>query len=725
MDNDLLTAFRLHQAGRFAQAKECYKALLDRDPCNADALHLFGYLHHQCGHAARAVELIGRAVALRPGAADFHANLAEAYRALGQHERASASGRTALHLQPQFPEAANNLGLALQALGRHQEAMEQFRAALRLRPRFAMAQNNLGALFLELGQVEEAIEALGAAVALDPGLVLAQANYCQLLVSRGQAEKALLHCQETIRLQPNLAAAHNNLGNVLAALGKLPEAHAAYTEAIRLSPDAARFHSNLGLTLKREGKIEEAFQSLRRSVELAPDDAEMWQTLARAHGAEGDHAAAIRCFERLVALLPRQAAGHCDLGWEMQEEGRYAEAAACYRRALELQPDHIFALVRQGSLHEELGQPVEAEACYRRACLADPTAPLPLAWLAMLLRGKLPDADRAAALACVARPGKEDVPFADLLFGLAHVHDARGEYADAAAYLKRGNALVLALQRRQGRHYDPAQHSAFVDRLIEGFTPDLFQRLAGSGDSTRLPVFVFGLPRTGTTLVEQVLASHSRVYGAGEVRLAQKAFEAIDGFPPSLQALDAAAIKRLGGQYLEGLRGLPQRDRPGEVRDRIVDKMPENYLYLGLLALLFPQATFIHVRRDLRDVAVSCWMTNFRGIRWACEPDWLLARIHDYRRLMAHWRNVLPVRVHEVAYERLVDDFEGEARRLVASCGLEWETNCLQFHRTARPVRTASVIQVRQPIYRQAVARWRHYENHLADLLARLPAIDF
>jgi len=155
--------------------------------------------------------------------------------------------------------------------------------------------------------------------------------------------------------------------------------------------------------------------------------------------------------------------------------------------------------------------------------------------------------------------------------------------------------------------------------------------------------------------------------------------------------------------------------------ERIVDKLPDNYLFLGLLAVLFPRATFIHVRRDLRDVAVSCWMTNFRSIRWANDFEHLAGRCHGYRRLMAHWKAVLPVPVHEVVYERLVDDFEPEARRLVAACGLEWEPACLAFHETKRPVRTASITQVRQPLYRQALARWKHYETALADLFARLP----
>src|SRR5262249_6384654 len=183
-----------------------------------------------------------------------------------------------------------------------------------------------------------------------------------------------------------------------------------------------------------------------------------------------------------------------------------------------------------------------------------------------------------------------------------------------------------------------------------------------------------------------------------------------------LARLDGAAIRSAGERYL---------DRLGELdatAPRIVDKMPDNTLYLGFLAAIFPRAKFIHCRRDLRDVAVSCWMTNFRQIRWASDPDHIASRFAEYRRLMEHWRAVLPVPVLEVAYEDTVADLEGVARRLVDWCGLGWEPACLEFHTTRRPVRTASVTQVRQPLYTSSVARWRHYEPALGGLFARLAA---
>jgi tetratricopeptide (TPR) repeat protein len=724
---DVAEAFEYQQAGRYADAAYCYDALLTHEPENAEALHLFGVMHHQCGHHARAIELIRRALVLRHDAPAYHANLAEAHRALGQHDEAAECCRAALRLQPHYPEAANNLGLALQGLGKHAEAADQFRAALDIKPGFAMAQNNLGILFRDQGNLDEAFKAFEAAVALDPDLGMARANLGQMLIDRGQAEQALEHLVQAARLQPDLAAAHNNLGNAYLALERWPEAQAAYVAALNRSPELVRAHANLGLALQRQGRLPAALTCFRKAVELAPEDADVVKLLADAALVDDDLAAALPCLERFAALRPELPEGHNFLGRAWQEQGRYEEAAACYRRVLELQPTYLDAFLNQGILHEELGAMSEAEAAFRHAHSRWPQAPGPLAHLATLLRGKLPDGDLEALQERLADPGLLEGPRGGLLFGLAQVLDARGEYALAAACLTQANALALELRRKEGSTYDPSEHALFVDRLIEGFTPDLFRRLAGAGSDTRQPIFVFGMPRSGTTVVEQVLASHSRVHGAGELRLVRQTFEGIpavvgrqEGLLPCLNALTADTVGHLGERHLAAWHALQERTHPGPCPERLVDKMPDNYLYLGLIALLFPRATLIHVCRDARDVAVSCWMTNFRSIRWANAQDHLAGRIQQHRRLMAHWHTVLPVPVHVVMYERLVDNFETEARGLLSACGLDWEPACARFHETTRPVRTASVTQVRQPLYRKSLARWKHYEPVLADLFGQL-----
>jgi hypothetical protein len=260
--------------------------------------------------------------------------------------------------------------------------------------------------------------------------------------------------------------------------------------------------------------------------------------------------------------------------------------------------------------------------------------------------------------------------------------------------------------------------------LIASLDPAFFARLSDAGLETQRPVFIFGLPRSGTTLIEQILASHPQVHGAGELMLARQDFEAIPGLldrdgEPSIACigdLTAEAVRRLADRHDRRLLEL----NGGEAA-RIADKMPDNYLHLGLITTLFPNATLIYCRRDSRDIAVSCWLTGFRSVRWTNTPEHVASRFHQHERLMNHWRKVLPAPIHQVDYEGTVADLEGTARRIVAVCGLDWHPACLNFHRTLRPVRTASFAQVRQPVYSSSVGRWKNYQSELADLFAALP----
>ena len=338
--------------------------------------------------------------------------------------------------------------------------------------------------------------------------------------------------------------------------------------------------------------------------------------------------------------------------------------------------------------------------------------------LAEILGGKLPQQDLAAQRRLLEATELTDAQRLLLHFSLARVLDAQGEYAQAAEHLDRGNALQLSQRRKCGQEYDPTEHEYFVTRMIGVSTPDFFGRVGGSGLESDLPVFVVGLPRSGTTLIEQILASHCQVFGAGELKLARETWTALGGQDTDrfegLRQLNRGTADRLGSRHLERLRAW------NRTALRIVDKMPDNYLYLGLLASLFPRARFIHCRRDLRDVAVSCWMTYFEEVHWTNDQQHIASRFHEYQRIMEHWRKVLPVPLLEVDYEETVADLEGVARKLVAWCGLAWEPACLEFHRTKRPVRTASAVQVREPVFRTSVGRWKQYQHALALLFAGL-----
>jgi tetratricopeptide (TPR) repeat protein len=373
-----------------------------------------------------------------------------------------------------------------------------------------------------------------------------------------------------------------------------------------------------------------------------------------------------------------------------------------------------------GGYFEERGELALAEAAYRQALKLQPSFALPHARLGTLLRGKLAADDLTALEKRLADPELKAEARGRLLFALAHVLDARADFVRAAATLHEANALARDTRRARPQ-YSASDHERFVDNIMRVFNLGFFTRTAGLGPDTKKPVFVFGLPRSGTTLIEQVLATHSRVVGAGELRFGRQSFEAIPavmGRPAHpmecVPYLDAVSIRRLAEQHLDRLNMLAYGP------DRVIDKMPDNYVYVGLLATLFPRATFIHCRRDLRDIAVSCWMTDFRSINWANSLDQIAHRFRQYRKLIDHWKVVLQFPLVEVDYEETVDNLEGVARRLVAACGLSWEPACLDFHRTERPIRTASVMQVRQPVYKQSVGRWQNYEASLGELFKSL-----
>ena len=724
MQDVLKSAIELHQAGQSAQAALLYQKILAKEPDNAEALHLLGVAHHQQGDNARAVELISRSVAMRPSAPGYHANLAEAYRAMGRYDRAIGCCRAALALRPDYPEAIGNLGLSLQALGKKTEALDQFRRALELRPDFAAGHNNLANVLRELGQPDLALAHSLRAVELEPGYAPARTNLGQMLLDHKRPLEALPHCQEAVRLQPRSAAMHHNLGNVLRDLERYVEARTEYLEAIQLDPSLAKSHAQLAATLVREGQFAEALPWLRKAAELDPNDDAILESLGEVLLEREEYAEAARVLARVLELSQVERIGtHLSLGWALQEDGRGEEAVVHYRRAGELDPRSAMVQNYLGGYYEETGRLELAEAAYRKAIELLPSFALPYARLGTLSRGKLPDPDTRAIERWLEDKTLNAEPRGRLLFALAQVCDARGEYDRAAELLREANALTLE-HKRSRRPYDPDEHARFVDETIHAYGAEYFARTHGLGLATKQPVFVFGLPRSGTTLVEQVLASHPRVHGAGELRITRTTFEdlpemlGLEIAPfDCIPLLDQTVIQAAARLHLDRML---EHAPPGF--DRVTDKMPDNYLFLGLIATLFPQATLIHCRRDLRDVAVSCWITDFRGMYWASDPGHIGARFEQYLRIMDHWRKVLPRPMVEVDYEQNVADLEAVARRIVAACGLEWSPDCLEFHRAERSVRTASLTQVRQPVYTRSVERWKHYENPLAELFAALPS---
>jgi tetratricopeptide (TPR) repeat protein len=602
--------------------------------------------------------------------------------------------------------------------GRLQTAEQIYRRILQAEPAHADAWHLLGVINAQTGNHQRAVEYIRRALAARPDWAEAQANLGNALKDQGKLDEAVACYRRALEMKPDFAEALNYLGIALKNQGKLDEAVACYRRALELKPDFAEAHFNLGNGVREQGKLEEAVACYRRALQRKPDYAAAYNNLGAAWNDQGNLEQSLACYRRALELTPDDASVHFNLGNVLREQGRPDETAACYRRALELKPDYAEAHGNLGSFLEEIGDFQGAEDSFRAALRHNSRLAFAHYKLAKLLGGKLPPQDLAAQRRLLEETGLTDAQRLLLHFGLAQALDARGEYAEAAEHLDRANALQLSHWRHCGQQYDPDGHELLITGIIGVSTPDFFARVRGFGLQSELPVFVVGLPRSGTTLVEQILASHSQVFGAGEIKLVRATRAALGGqdagFIEGLRRLSRQTAGRLASRHLEKLRAL------SPAASRIVDKSPDNYVHLGLLASLFPAAKFIHCRRDLRDVAVSCWMTHFRDIPWANDRQHMASRFHQYQRVMEHWRKVLPAPLLEVDYEETVADLESAARRLVAWCGLAWEPGCLEFYRAKRPVRTVSAVQVRQPVFGTSVGRWTHYEQALAPLFARL-----
>jgi tetratricopeptide (TPR) repeat protein len=703
-------------------AAEC-EQLLSLDPGNFAALERLSRLRQQQGEFAAAVKLLERMLAVAPTAERF-VQLAECQRASHQFEAAEQSARAALQLEENHTAALRNLGLALGARGRKADAIEAFRGAARLEPNSAETWAYLGVMLAESGERQEAESALARSLAIDPNQIHALIALARYLLDAERPAEAAPLLERAIQQRPQVAELHRNLGNALHALGQLSRAREAYRAALNLDPHLTLAQANLAMLLKQQGELERSREWLTRALQAEPTNPVYLHQLARLHEALRAPLEAAAAWEDLARSKPESARAYVVVGLALEKRGQSDAAAAHYREAIRLKPDLAEAFDRLAKTHKDLGEFGRSEEVLRESRRICPTAIGPLSGLAFLLGAKLPHGD-FEELARSAQDSRLDPEArAHALFAITHVLDSRGEYARAASWSREANTLRFENRGGQAaRTHELSGSSRFVERTLREFDASFFAERKGCGLTSTRPVFVFGLPRSGTTLVEQILASHPEVFGAGELVLAAQTFESVAsavcgiGAPINLvKQLNAGAISRLGAQHLDGLAKFDGGRSP-----RIVDKLPQNYQLLGFLATLFPKATFIHCRRDLRDVALSCWLTEFDQVDWAQDMEQITARFAQYVRLMRHWSEVLPVKVHDIEYERTVADLEGVARELVAACGLEWDPACLEFHQSRRAVRTNSSMQVRQPIYSRSVGRWKHYEPYLPDLFAHLP----
>lgn len=499
--------------------------------------------------------------------------------------------------------------------------------------------------------------------------------------------------------------------------GCLPDAERCYREAITAEPQFAEAYFQLGTLFQENGQADHAYGYYKQAVTLKEDNPAYWLQFGGCLAHMRERSAAVIAFERVVALLPNDYGALIKLGEALNADDRATDALAVYEQALQIDPGAWQAHYGKAEQHFALGEFAVAQEAYHKALEINPDC----AAIYFRLVGMIEDHDALDSFIerveqIIAKGNDNFRFFCQLHFAVAIGHRRRKRFDEAFTWFAAGNDL-----RRDACKFDQERYRGQIKSVIEGFRPEVFQTLKEAGSDSELPIFIVGVPRSGSTLVEQILSSHPHVADAGEfskfgtiVRLLSVDRGNGISYPRSVGDLCPKALRALGEDYLGAL----QYQHSDQAR-RITDKQLSNIFHLGLIAILFPNAAIIHCRRDPMDTCLSCYFQNFREpkrLAWTNDLEDLGFYYRQYERMADHWRAVLPGRMFEVNYEDMVADQERMSRKLIEHVGLPWDDACLDFHKSERGVRTASASQVRKPIYKSSIGAWRNYAQHLTPL---------
>jgi tetratricopeptide (TPR) repeat protein len=599
---------------------------------------------------------------------DLRLNLenALAHHQAGRIKLAKRRYEEVLSKQPDQPDALHLLGVIALEEQKIETAIELISKAVLALPTEESVRNNLGNAYKAAGRLAEAQISYKKAIALAPRFVAARLNLGNLQIDMGEFRPAVESFESAIELDPNLADAYIGVATAHRALEEFGLAEAALRRAISLQPNLNRAMSHLATLLGEQDRFIESVTLHEKAIELAPSLGSQIIEYARTLYRAGDFLGAVKLYRRAIELEEGIAFVWNELGRTLRVLGKLNEARACFERAHALDPEFVdahrnLALLADDQNHND-----------RKSQL-----------ISLLNKPSLTEQDKAIAG-----------------FALGKIFDDEERYDEAFGAYSSANKRIEQLNQAAGRQFDCDALRRDVDRLIGTQIPS-YSRAETLSD---LPVFIVGMPRSGTSLVEQIAASHSHVYGAGELRDIRRISQALGGG-------DVRAATGLAQDHIARLTEL------GRGAIRVIDKMPDNVFFLDTIASVFPQARVIFCTRNSMDLCLSCYFQLFSsGNAFSYNLTDCGRRDVQVRRLIEHWQRSLPLASLTVQYENMVEGLETECKRIIDFLDLSWEPSCLEFYRTDRAVATASGWQVRQPIYSRSIGRWKHYENHLTKL---------
>ncbi|MEO7278111.1 MAG: sulfotransferase [Sphingomicrobium sp.] len=677
-------AGRLYARRQFAQAARVCEQIIQSRPGNPDAHNIFGVTLSAIGRHDQGAESVKRAIKLNGAAASYHANLGEILRLAGRPDEAKAALEQAVKMDPKSAQALNNLGIAYYELGQFAEAVANYSLAIKARPNMAEAYNNLGNALRRTGDMDGAIQAY---------------------------QDALTH-------RAIYPEAYNNLGTLLQQDRKFDEAEHALRKAIQHNPRYAEAHNNLALLYVSQKKDTEALRILGDALKFAPKNPQTLLITAKIQLRRGALQAAEQAGKLALAGEPENPEALTLMGQIFHETDRYDQAIEVLQKALEARADNPEALNFYGVALKSVGRLDEARDFILKALKLNDSmygAYANLNDLVDFSDGIGEELFNRMEAILEAVPDQEADQFLPLHFAYAKALDDRGQHEKALDHY-----IIGGRMKRAQLEYKETDTFGFFDSIRAAFPKEAFDDRKFAGLDDERPVFIVGMPRSGSTLVEQILSSHPDIYGAGEVKYLSRSlgqlrdrFPSLPKYPEMTGKMGPAQMEIVATSYQQQLSA-----GAGEAK-RITDKLLTNYFFLGLINLLFPKAKVIHTQRDPVDTCLSGFTKLFKDDMPHSYDLGELGRYYGkYRELMEHWDKVLPKGfLTTVVYEDVVADTEKEARRLIEFLGLPWNDKCVDFHKSDRPVKTASVAQVRKPIYKTSVARGKKYGEGLKPLI--------
>jgi tetratricopeptide (TPR) repeat protein len=605
------------------------------------------------------------------------------------------------------------------AVARHQAgdaaaARELYRRILRERPRHADAAHLLGVAEFQAGNLDAAERCIRQALEVREEAVY-HGNFGNVLKAKGQTEAALAAYRRAVEMRPDLTQPAYNLGVLLQEMGRGEEAAAAFQKVLEIDPEYVQAYNNLGNLYRSFGDVGKAIASFRKAAEIDPTFAEAYNNLGNIHKDRGETEKAVAYYEKAAKARPDFVQVYVNMGNTLvYDQRRLDQADLAFRKVRQLEPENEWAVAGLAKVMMRRG---EMEGAYRlmKPAVDRGSRNIDIAITFSEVAGKFDDLERSIAMMeeMIDSGRYKSDQVRHLHYNLGDVYDEAGEYDKAFHHYKVANDSRPIT-------FDLGQFEQRLGNLERVFSPGYGKRLAKAVNASEVPVFIVGMPRSGTSLVEQIVSSHSQCYGAGEL--------------PYIPRIIHALNERLKGTYPVCLHQMPRREADvlaqGLLRHfrqfdkdalRICDKMPQNFLHLGLISLLMPKARIIHCARDPRDTGLSIFFQNFSdGHPYAVDLKNIGIYYRGYRRIMAHWEKALEMPMLTVQYEELIADQERVSRQMLEFLGLEWEDRCLQFYKARRSVSTASFHQVRQPIYKKSLARWQRYEKHIDPMVEEI-----